>query len=335
MPMRLPTVPLHVLLPILLPALLLLLSPPASALDADDDRRIALTIDDLPWARLDVREPAGLDAWHATLIASLRATGVPVVGFVNEGKLEKDGVVQGARIAMLRDWLDAGIELGNHTWGHTDLHAAGVAAFQADILKGERQLRPLLAEREQTPRWFRHPFLRTGRTPEEKIAVADFLRVHGYRIAPVTVDNSEWIWALAFANVLDTQPDTPERDATLLRLTRGYVPYMLNKLDYYEAQSRGLLGHNLPHVWLLHANELNAVAFPELVAAAKRRGYRFTTLEEALRHPAYLRADGYTGRFGPSWLHRWAAAEKKPRAFYAGEPVVPGWVMGLAGVDSE
>jgi peptidoglycan/xylan/chitin deacetylase (PgdA/CDA1 family) len=317
----------------LIAALLLLL--PSMAFAADSGRRIAVTIDDLPWARLDSMVPRDLQAWHTRLIASLRTAAVPVVGFVNESKLEEAGAVQPARVAMLVDWLDAGFELGNHTWGHVDLHAVGVEAFQADILKGERQLRPLLAGRGGAPRWFRHPYLRAGRTPEDKAAVVDFLAQHGYRVAPVTVDNGEWVWAFAYANVLAAQRDTPERAALLRRLERGYVPYMLNKLDYYEAQSQALLGYALPQVWLMHANELNAVAFGELVAGAKRRGYRFISLEEALRDPAYARIDGYTGRFGPSWLHRWAMAAKKPREFYAGEPEVPRWVLDLAGVDSE
>ena len=53
------------------------------------------------------------------------------------------------------------------------------------------------------------------------------------------------------------------------------------------------------------------------------------------RDPAYARPDGYHGRFGPSWLHRWAMAEHKPKTFYAGEPEVPKWVLDLAGVDGE
>jgi hypothetical protein len=85
----------------------------------------------------------------------------------------------------------------------------------------------------------------------------------------------------------------------------------------------------------MHANELNAATFVALVEGTRRRGYRFITLDEAMRDPAYARPDGYTGRFGPSWLHRWAMAERKPKEFYAGEPVVPGWVLKLAGVDSE
>jgi peptidoglycan/xylan/chitin deacetylase (PgdA/CDA1 family) len=237
---------------------------------------------------------------------------------------------------MMRDWLDAGFELGNHTFGHLDLHAVGLEAFQADVLRGERVLRPMLAERGQAPRWFRHPYLRAGRDEATRAALSAFLGTHGYRIAPVTVDNSEWIWAFAYRRVMDGQAATPDREATLASLRRGYVPYMLNKLDYFERQSQALLGYALPQVWLLHANELNADTFATLVAGAQRRGYRVVTLDEALRDPAYVRGErGYDGRYGPSWLHRWAMAEGRPAAFYAGEPTTPRWVMGLADVEAE
>ena len=135
--------------------------------------------------------------------------------------------------------------------------------------------------------------------------------------------------------MLDEQTDTPARTALLKRLRLGYVPYMLNKLDYYERQSQGLLGYALPQILLLHANELNAEAYAELIAGIERRGYRFVTLEDAMRDPAYASEDGYHGRYGPSWLHRWAMAAKKPNDFYAGEPVVPKWVLDLGGVESE
>lgn len=312
----------------------------SSLVHADDaritpDRRIVVTIDDLPWQRMATTPPETLQARHDALMAQLRMAGVPVVGFVNEDKLEVDGQLQPARVKMLEDWLDDGHELGNHTHGHVDLHVVGLSAYQEAILRGERVLRPMLAERGKTSRWFRNPYLRAGRTAEDKAALAAFLAEHGYRLAPVTVDNGEWVWAFAYARVLDGQPDTTEREALLERLRLGYVPYMLNKLDYYERQSQALLGYALPQIWLLHANELNAVAYAELIAGAKRRGYRFVTLDEAMKDPAYAREDGYHGRYGPSWLHRWAMAEKKPKTFYAGEPVVPKWVLDLAGVDGE
>ena len=130
---------------------------PPEALQSRPDRRIAVTIDDLPWQRIDRTAVADLPVRHARLVASLRQAGVPVAGFVNEDKLEVDGEVQPARVAMLRDWLDAGFELGNHTHGHVDLHVVGLPAYQDAILRGERVLRPMLAERGKTPRWFRNP----------------------------------------------------------------------------------------------------------------------------------------------------------------------------------
>ena len=316
--------------------LLLGLAMPAAALaPVEPDRRIAITIDDLPWASLGPHQPQKpadtLMSHHRQLMAALRAARAPVTGFVNEVKLEVDGDVAPERLQMLRDWLDAGAELGNHTHGHTDLHAAGLAAYETDILKGERQLRPLLAPRGANPEWFRHPYLRAGRTTEDKAALAAFLAEHGYRIAPVTVDNSDWIWARAYRNVLDKGDD----EATLQRLREDYVPYMLAKVDYYERLSIALLGYALPQTWLMHANELNARTYGALVAGVRARGYKIVPLAEAMQDPAYTRADAYTGPWGPCWLHRWAIGAKKPAEFYAGEPETPRWVLDLADVESE
>jgi peptidoglycan/xylan/chitin deacetylase (PgdA/CDA1 family) len=103
----------------------------AHAADAPmPDRRIAVTIDDLPWQRIDRTAVADLASRHGQLMDALRAAAVPVVGFVNEDKLEVAGEVQPARVAMLRDWLDAGFDLGNHTYGHVDLHAVGMEAYR-------------------------------------------------------------------------------------------------------------------------------------------------------------------------------------------------------------
>lgn len=299
------------------------------------DRRIAVTIDDLPWQRMGKTPAAQLPAFHAQLMASLRQANVPIVGFVNEDKLEQDGQLQPPRVAMLRDWLEAGYELGNHTYGHVNLHEVGLPAYEDAIVRGERTLRRLLAEYGQSLRWFRHPYLATGRSDAEREAVVAFVAARGCRIAPVTVDSGDWVWAFAYARVLETEPPGAAREATLLRLRKGYVPYMLNTLDYFEAQSQRLFGCRIAQVWLMHANALNAVAFPELIAATRRRGYAFVSLDEALRDPAYRHAEGYTGGGGISWLHRWAMAEHKPKDVHAGEPAVPGWVFALAGIDSE
>lgn len=293
-------------------------------------RRIAITIDDLPWASLGDAAPAQLEIYHARLVTAMREAKAPVTGFVNEGKLVSNDKVETSRVHLLRDWLQAGMDLGNHTLDHSDLHAVGLEAYESAILRGETFLRPLLAERGKVPVWFRHPYLRAGRTAADKAALQKFLEAHGYRIAPVTVDTSDWVWAGAYRKALAANDVAVQQ-----KLRDEYVPYMLRKIDYFEQQSVQLLGYNLPQILLMHANEINADCYAALVEGIATRGYQFIDLEQAMQDPAYQRVDAYTGRWGPSWLHRWAIAENRPKEFFAGEPRVDAWVLQLAGIDSE
>jgi len=291
-------------------------------------RRIAITFDDVPWVMLRNAPPADLAVEHARLIASLKQAEVPAIGFVNEGLLYSGNTLRPERVRMLKDWLDAGFELGNHTRWHSDMNAVGARRFKKDILDGERLLRPMLAKRGSKLQWFRYPLLRTGTTLEDKADVEAFLAKHGYRNAPVTINSSEWVFALAYRHALDAKAS----EDTLQRLRDEYIAYMQAKLAYYEGRSTELIGYEVPQVLLLHANELNADTCTSLVAAIRARGYRFVSLAEATSDAAYRRPDTYTGALGTSWIHRWAKTEGRPETFYFGEPRTPKWIVDLAGV---
>ncbi|GAB3033178.1 polysaccharide deacetylase family protein [Oleiagrimonas citrea] len=299
------------------------------------DRRIAITFDDLPWATLDSNTPLPahgtvpprIAAEFTRLLQAIKNSGTPAIGFVNSARLLVHGQPQPDRVGMLDAWLDAGLELGNHTATHVDLHAVGKQAFENDILACDAVLRPLLAKRDLQPHWFRHPYLRTGRTLQDKAAIKTFLTRHGYRIAPVTITDSDWIWAAAYAKALDSG-DT----AMQAKLRAQYVPYLLRMVHYFEHRSTKLLGYALPQVMLLHANALNADTYADFVSRLHARGYRFVSLDEAMRDPAYQRADTFTGALGTSWIHRWAIAAGWSWKFYDGEPTSPKWVIDLAGV---
>ena len=295
------------------------------------ERRVAVTFDDLP----AVSTPgARLSAWSEMtqrLLGSVTRHQVPAVGFVNGGKLVgDDGMVEVWRSALLDAWLDAGLELGNHTFAHRDLHRVPVEQYLDDIVAGDESLRAILAEHDQEPRYFRHPYLHTGRDAATKGAVRGVLEKRGYRVAPVTVDHSEWVFAAAYARAVsdgDTQTAARVRDA--------YLPYMESQLAYFEQQSAALFGREIPQVLLLHANLLNADTFDQLAARIERRGYRFVSLDEVLEDPVYALGDGYDGVAGISWLHRWCFALGGRHLVLPGQPRCPQWVMDLAGVDSE
>jgi peptidoglycan/xylan/chitin deacetylase (PgdA/CDA1 family) len=79
------------------------------------DRQIAITIDDLPAGNAYSMSAADITQMTIKLLAALRQQKIPAVGFVNEKKLYRLGEVD-ERIKSLDMWLDAGLELGNHTF---------------------------------------------------------------------------------------------------------------------------------------------------------------------------------------------------------------------------
>lgn len=283
-------------------------------------RQMAITIDDLPVAPPQRHSTVEQTAITDRIITTLLRHDVPAIGFVNENKLEVEGVVEPARVDLLRRWLDAGFELGNHGYGHLDLHRVDPERWMADVLRGERILRPLVKDLdERMPRYFRHPFLRTGRSLEIKRRTTEFLAQHGYRIAPVTIDNQEWIFGRAYVDAGDDQ-------AKRTRIGEAYIAYMLDMVAYYESQTLAIVGEPIPHTLLIHTYALNADWLDTLLRALVTRGYTFISLDQALQHPVYGSEDTFTGSGGITWLHRWAITRGMPGSTFAGEPAIPEWL---------
>jgi peptidoglycan/xylan/chitin deacetylase (PgdA/CDA1 family) len=279
-------------------------------------RQVAVTFDDLPAPQGELEDMRRITS---ALLASLKRNGVPVTGFVNERKLYRHGEVD-ERINLLRAWLDAGEELGNHTFSHINLQSAPLADYEEDVVRGETVTRWLLTERGMKLRYFRHPFLFTGTTPEYKEGLAKFLAARGYTVAPVTLDNGDYI----FADVYFKAKKRGDSE-TAKRVADAYVPYMETIFDFFERLSAETFGREVRQVLLVHANEINADRFDELAAMMKRRGYTFVTLEEALKDAAYSEPDALY-KNGVSWIHRWRKAKGLPQKW---EPEVPKFVDDL------
>jgi peptidoglycan/xylan/chitin deacetylase (PgdA/CDA1 family) len=307
-------------LPLALPFVLALLCPPPAA------RAVAVTFDDLPVVSVLPLTQAERQALTTSLLDAIHRHRVPAIGFVNENKLtDSAGTLDPVRVALLRGWIGGGLELGNHTWSHPDLHRVPLAEFEDEVLRGEQVTRQLLAEHGREPRYFRHPFLHTGRSVAIRDSLTAFLREHGYRVAPVTIDNSDYVFAAAYDRAL-ARGEGP----AAARIRNTYLDYMDSVTAFYERQAVAIVGRELPQVLLLHANRLNADAFDGVAMMLKRRGYRFVPLDEALSDPAYDSRDTYAGPAGITWLHRWAITAGVSPKVFAGEPEVPDWVAVAA-----
>jgi len=291
-------------------------------------RTVAITIDDLPVVstRTDLKNRQQITK---KLLAHIKKARVPVIGFVNENKLYTNDKRDEKQVDLLRMWLAAGLELGNHTFSHRSLNQIELADYEADLLKGETITKELLKAKGHEIRFFRHPFLQTGRTMEIKEKFDAFLDEHGYTIAPITFDNADYIFSRAYDNAFDKK-----NKKLMKRVGDAYIPYMEDKLDYWERQSVKLFGWEMPQTLLIHANFINSDYFDDLAAMFVRRGYKFVDLETALDNIAYKLPDTFVGGGGISWLHRWALGRGKGNVL-PDEPTVPDFVLELSGFESE
>ncbi|MBW8327794.1 MAG: polysaccharide deacetylase family protein, partial [Thiobacillus sp.] len=279
--------------------------------------------DPQPFAAVTPHDPATLYSITRHQLQHQQTTQVHAEGFDNEAKHHREGQPDPARVELLRSWLKAGFELGNHTYSHPSLNRVPLDVFQADLLQGEAVTRPLMQSEGRSLRWFRHPFLHRGKTAEVRSAFQDFLTAHGYCVAPVTVNNSEWVFAAAYARALAQGDEDAAR-----RIGAAYVPYMDVVFAQAEQLTLDLFGRPIPHVLVLHANALNAEYFGALAAMLRQRGYRFISLDDALRDSAYASPAGSGGIEGESWLEGWARdAGLRPLQ----PPPVPGFVRQWAG----
>jgi peptidoglycan/xylan/chitin deacetylase (PgdA/CDA1 family) len=310
----------------LLPALAVALVLPATlfaqaAPPSPPQRQIAITIDDLPAAAAPGMTGAEIREMTTKLLAALKQQQIPAVGFVNERKVYKLGEVDD-RIQALNQWLDAGFELGNHTYQHMSLDDNSLSAWEEDVIRGESVTKILQTQHKMKMRYFRHPFLHTGRDLQTRREAEAFLVNRGYRIAPVTMDAWDWM----FSGPYD---DARKRGDTAMqqKLVDTYHDYTNQVFDYYEKLSKSLIGYEPAQILLLHGNWLEADHIGELLDLLRKRGYKFVTLEEALNDSAYGMPDDYVGPDGTGWIDHWAITRGQPPQ---NAPVFPQWVIDRA-----
>jgi peptidoglycan/xylan/chitin deacetylase (PgdA/CDA1 family) len=270
--------------------------------DSERKRSVVITIDDGPVTGA----MEGLDAF-TRIARGLReafvAEGVPAIMFINERQLHVDGE-RDARVRVVQEWLDAGLDLGNHTYSHLNLESVGVPRFLDDIVKGEVVSRALLQSRGKQLTWFRYPFLSTGRGDLAR-TVELFLAERGYRIAPVTVDYHDYSFARTFLqhHRRGNAPEVEQHFGLVLQALQ-------NAFARAEVRSMEVLGYELPQTLLIHCNEMNALTLRRTIGAIRDRGYRFVSINNALEDPAYKTANLRPGGIGGGGFFNSLAAVK-------------------------
>ena len=239
------------------------------------ERRVAITVDDLPYADGGAPTPASaseaaslIRTVNRRLLDAFQGRHVPATGFVIQKTAESLGPAVG--LIILSEWTSRGFDLGNHTYSHPDINDLSVEQVETEIVRGETAIGPLMQKSGKKLTYFRFPMNHTGDTREKHDAVAAFLSQRGYRLATCTIDNSDYLFNAAYVQML-ARNDAPSAK----KLRAEYLAYTSTEIDYYAALNKQVFGYEIPQVMLLHDNRLNADVIDYVLQLFVAKQYRF------------------------------------------------------------
>ena len=239
---------------------------------------IAFTWDDLP---AHSALPPGVTRVQiaADLLKAAAEAKAPAFGFIN-GAQAAPTATEPDSTPVLKMWRAAGQPLGNHTWSHRNIATATPEQYTAEIAQNEPMLRELMGKEDW--RWLRYPYLAEGETLEKRLAVRAWLADNHYKIASVTMSFADYAFNEPYARCV-----TKGDQAAIADLEKRYLDGAAAVADRARAMSKTLYGKDIPYVLLMHAGAFDARMAPRLYKLYQDRGFGFTTLAKAERHPFY------------------------------------------------
>ncbi|MBK7661524.1 MAG: polysaccharide deacetylase family protein [Betaproteobacteria bacterium] len=230
-------------------------------------KSVALTFDD----GLDPDKEPRAAEWNAAILGTLARHGIRSMVFPS---LRHTGGQAGR--ALVADWSKAGHLVGNHTSQHRNLGSPKLTA--AEFIGHVQEADAAFAH---LPGWrplLRFPYLKEGETTAKRDEVRAWMKANGYRPAPVSIDASDWYYDEVF-----------RKGADRARLKAAYVRHLLDRAAYYDGLAREVLGHEPPHVLLLHTSALNAAFLGDVIRAFREAGWTIVAPLVAFADPLYAR----------------------------------------------
>lgn len=258
-------------------------------------KEICITFDELPAAE----GFGGVDyeAVSYLIIEALKKHEVKATGFVVGSQMQGKHDIVG-------EWLNEGHTLGSMTYSNQDYHELGIKQFLREVKMGNESLEGMLSGFGQKKRYFRFPYLHFGMTVQGKRQATMFLESLDNIPVPATVLPEDYLYNLRLTK-MGKQPDSAQFDALL----NEYVNHVLDELERSERVAKQVAGRRVKQILILQANRLNAVYLDEMLGAIKAMGYKFITVDQALKDNIYSESEAYFGTRRLGWLDRILASD--------------------------
>lgn len=257
-------------------------------------KHISITFDDVPIHGEFTLSPESVKEINQKLLDTLNKYNIKATGFVNEGHLKSDPKLLQS---LLEDWHQQGHTLGNHTFSHISYHKNDLNTYLADIQKGATTTQTVLGDQQQ--KFFRPPYLHAGETNSSQQLLDKGLEKLGLRLVPVTMENADYVFDASYSAQLQNKQVSAANT-----YQQQYLTFTEQRLDFYESASAKMFDQPVPHILMLHVNQLNADSLDSILMSLQSRGYQFQSLEQTLQHPIYSQPT-QAFKFGIHWLFRW------------------------------
>jgi peptidoglycan/xylan/chitin deacetylase (PgdA/CDA1 family) len=142
-----------------------------------------------------------------------------------------------------------------------------------------------------------------GNTQAKRNAVRAYLATHGYRIAQVTIDYSDWAWTDAYTRCFG------KHDNKTVQWLKDHIGDSADRhLDDSERNTRLLFKRDIPQILLIHIALFNTFTLDKILKDWRARGVQFISLDEALSDPVYAIDPRLTYEGGRTFLEQIAEA---------------------------
>lgn len=194
--------------------------------------------------------------------------------------------------AVLRRWLAAGYELGNHTFRHEAASRVSAAVFLDSVERCDKFLEAIGAF-DRGHRWFRFPYLDRGATSEERRALQEGCRELGYTVAHASVDLFDHSYDRLYMNALS---NACTRDARKIsqRYRLAANAATLSAIRKCT-DSDGRVSALIPYA---HFGAISSAALADICSDLIGKKFRLCSLEEAMADPIYADFDASFDRTG-------------------------------------
>lgn len=256
---------------------------------------VAVTFDDAPLVRFhSYASQADRALVIDSLTQALHRHGAPATVFAIGSAVQDE-----ASRALLRRWLAAGVDLGNHSFSHPRFDTLTEAEGREEIVRTAEALAPMAAAYGKPMKYFRFPYLVEGAGEADREAWCRVLAEEGLTDARVTLTHDDWKFNEAYARA-EAAGDWAAR----YDIGQAYRDHVLNSVAHWDSLARDLFGRPVRHVILFHVNRINRDYLGEILDGLRDRGFAFISLDEAYTDPLYREPDRWEAPAGTSFLER-------------------------------